>query len=459
MADHRKSFATRGGDERCSLVRGDGTVNLLRAEGPVVKCVILRAPRRDVGNCATTPASRSTRNDTLKNDEKCNGLEDLVEELEIGAAPQKSEVEQLLGGPITFIGRYGEAEAIILVGVRGLVKGVEEDDEGCTTFGEMTIGQLQAQCIQWGVSADDRAEKHALVDALKEKEQTLPLPNPHKLQPPLHNVRVRGDILVLRVAEGRGNSLEHNQEEEDGRSYEKKVGKEEELDTEKSRSEHNFKKGQGGEDTLVAANSASAVRGLESSGCFLSYTREAYLKFAAQTDIADSPVPSNGTANNDKTNDELEDENEKEFGHNETDGNGVDCSPGEEEMTEKEEKSAMLNIVMSELLRKFRSDNRRGADSQEVLEIRASVAEQLGMEVVTYDESQEAAQHDDKKKAAENMENKSRTGHPHKRVKFNSNLDSGEPKRHKEEDGSGLPMREDPSKPQSGHLSAAKPKD
>jgi hypothetical protein len=69
---------------------------------------------------------------------------------------------------------------------------------------------------------------------------------------------------------------------------------------------------------------------------------------------------------------------------NEDDENDVDHDyDGMEELTEEEEKSAMLNIILSELMRKFREENGRGPTSQEVLEIRASVAEQLEMEVAT----------------------------------------------------------------------------
>ncbi|CAB9502947.1 expressed unknown protein [Seminavis robusta] len=94
-----------------------------------------------------------------------------------------------------------------------------------------------------------------------------------------------------------------------------------------------------------------------------------------------------GEGGDDKHNDK-----DAEEGDNEEDDPsyepGVD---GMEEMTEDEEKSAMLNIVLSELLRKFREENGRGPSSVEVLEIRASVAEQLEMEVATH-ESIEAQQ-------------------------------------------------------------------
>jgi hypothetical protein len=87
----------------------------------------------------------------------------------------------------------------------------------------------------------------------------------------------------------------------------------------------------------------------------------------AAEDVVDGETAENDTIH--------EDNDEDEEGNHDYDGM--------EELTEEEEKSAMLNIVLSELLRKFREENGRGPNSEEVLEIRASIAEQLEMEVAT----------------------------------------------------------------------------
>jgi hypothetical protein len=88
-------------------------------------------------------------------------LKDLIDELEIDTTPKKSMVQQVLGGPITFLGQY-EDEDLVLVCRRPESLGEE---------------------VAW---------------------------NPHKLQPPFENTEVQGDILIMRVKKEE-EKLEHDE--------------------------------------------------------------------------------------------------------------------------------------------------------------------------------------------------------------------------------------------------------
>lgn len=176
----RGSPSRDNSDEADHRIGGSDIANLLQSKGPVVKCVVLRAPRQD----------QNTTKESLI-------LEDLVEELEIDTTPAKNEVEKVLDGPITFIGQYDEGEGIVLMARRGLVANTEDSEE----YESMSVGRLRAKCKERSISTDTMIEKQDLVDALRDKEKTLPPLNLHTLHPPLHKIKVRGDILILKVAE------------------------------------------------------------------------------------------------------------------------------------------------------------------------------------------------------------------------------------------------------------------
>lgn len=72
-----------------------------------------------------------------------------IREVEVDTTPKVRAVQKLLGGPITFLGQY-ESEGTVIIAPSG------HENGSC---------------------------------------------NDHKLQPPLHNVKVKGDILVMKVAE------------------------------------------------------------------------------------------------------------------------------------------------------------------------------------------------------------------------------------------------------------------
>lgn len=141
MASTAATTAQASKDDAASQqLQGIDIAKVLRSEGPIVTCVVLRA----------TPKPSAD-----------NVEEAFVEEIQIDTTPKKNSVEELLGGPFTFIGQY-EEEGIMLMARRGWIYG--EDDE------------------------EDASEKGRIL-------------NPHKLQPPFNKTRVYGDILVLKVAE------------------------------------------------------------------------------------------------------------------------------------------------------------------------------------------------------------------------------------------------------------------
>lgn len=111
------------------LLGGGDISKLLKSQGPIVTAVLLKA-----------------------------GPDAAVEQVDIDTTPQKQMVQQLLGGPFTFLGQY-EEEGVMLM------------------------------CLR-----DQPAANH--IDGAK-SDSTL---NQHKLQPPFDDAQVHGDILLLRVA-------------------------------------------------------------------------------------------------------------------------------------------------------------------------------------------------------------------------------------------------------------------
>ena len=451
--------------------------NILSSKGPVVKCVVLRTaqrkkppPQKD-GQQSEEPQATSDSDSVSKSKNKQMNTKEpdnhdataeaengatktypfpgLVEEIEIDTTPAKNQVSELLGGPFTFLGQY-EEEGIVLMARRGWVEEAEYDkdqeqsekhDPWRKNFEQLAVRELRSLCEEWEVSMEHMVEKQDLVTALKKKEQELPLINPHPLQPPFGGLRVRGDILVLKAAEV---DEPLDQEDEDERE-----GKTQEDDTEKADNEPQDRK----------ENKDVSVHVPTNEEFFLHYTKKEYLKFAVRTDVVPPEQPDPSDDDEGEVEDDHEvDEDEKILAgeHNDEQAEDDDDDDEEfrfadtEEMTEAEEKSAMLNIVMSELLRKFREENGRGPDTLELLEIRASVADQLGMEVATFDKTlhqadakkttgQEQDDNSTRKRKAHSDENGNHKDHEdtsgqfdRKRVKFDVNLVS---EHHLNEDG------------------------
>lgn len=324
----------------------EGTSHTTPLPGPVVMCVVLRAPVRqaiveDVKVAAIAEAEKPSneRETDTKSSGDFSGAAIEIDEVEVDTTPQKNEVEKVLGGPFTFIGQYDD-EGIVLMARRGLVeeKKADNDNNDESTADEGT--DFASMSLNWNANTENVIEKQELIDSLEKKELELPLINPHQLKPPLHNVRVRGDILILRVPEG------------DEPLDSEEAGDEDENDSDEN-------------DSGSAVNEASTEeQKIENKDAFfLSYTKAEYLRFIV------APIAQNGHSDDD------DDENEKaREGDNDGDEEFQMAAAALEEMTEEEEKSAMLNIVMAELLRKFREENERGANSREVLEIRGTFA-------------------------------------------------------------------------------------
>jgi len=497
-----------------------GIGEMLNTKGPVVTCVILRAARvatasksrrrieggqeDKIASGVAAPRDHDKPAAVADADEKGRALEetratksrrllyeDLIEEIEIDTSPQKNEFENVLGGPFTFVGQY-HSEGTILMALRGFVEeetgekidSIIENERGGTgvrqCFESMPVGELRAQCRGWAMPMENMPEKQDTVDALKRKEQVLPPINPHPLRPPFHNTRVRGDIVIIKVAEvegplddkdggkrddGReGNATDVTENTSDGISNGPMEAKDGSVNEAKQASDDphdedckdiaavqdpdKMKKKQDEERLPVSALDAPSNKAF-----FLPYTKKEYLAFASRTDIPLKPVidllgiaaeTQNETERDQECSvddDGNADENEED---DENDGDYQLPEAGMEELTEEEEKSAMLNIVMSELLRKFREENSRGANSQELLEIRASVAEQLGMTVATYDarqamtegeasgESKSEEVQGEGKRVRDALDIKSNDSRSRKRVKFENSLDVVETK---EDDG------------------------
>lgn len=103
------------------------------------------------------------------------------------------------------------------------------------------------------------------------------------------------------------------------------------------------------------------------------------MKFAIRTDVVAPTIeaPDDDDDDDDEQEDSNdEDEDEEADGDDEDDEE--DYEVGIDDLDEKE-KPALLNLILGELLRKFRAEHGRGPDSEELLEIRRQVADKLGL--------------------------------------------------------------------------------
>jgi hypothetical protein len=308
-----------------------------------------------------------------------------IDEIEVDVTPRKNSIRELLGGPFTFLGQY-ESEGTVLLARREL-----PDD-----LADLSVHELREMCTDHFIDTTSMLEKSELVDALLATQ--LPY-NPHKLQPPLDKVRARGDIVLLRVAET-----------------------EEELD--------NDDDDDGGQEKEEEEEGKKPIRVLPNEEFFLSYTKEEYIDFASRTDIH-APGPPEHVEDEDEVDDDEDDEEEEGEGEDEdTDGDEDDDDAYDPTMEDEEERQGMLNIVMSEVLRKFREEHGRGPDTRELLEIRGHVARELGVEVATIEAIEESAASAAKKRKAAAPSEAEDDGKPSKHVKFQASLnpagDNGE---------------------------------
>lgn len=242
-------------------------------------------------------------------------LTELIEEIQVDTTPSKNKVKEILGGPFTFLGQYPDEKTVVMA-----LKQIPNNLQS------LSIHELRELCKDNSIDTANMIEKQELVDALVD---SIPPLNPHVLQPPLDKKRVRGDILIMRVADT-----------------------EEPLDEE------------GGED--------KEVKVMSNEEFFLDYTKEEYVMFASRTDVVapEPPEPEEEDAEDESEGEDEEEDEDFELGE-------------DDEETEEEEKQAMLNLVMNEVLKKFREENGRGPDTEELLELRSQIASQLGVEVAS----------------------------------------------------------------------------
>jgi hypothetical protein len=204
-------------------------------------------------------------------------------------------------------------------------------------------------------------EKSDLVAAVRDAQ--LPV-NPHKLQPPFNKVIVRGDILIIKVAD-----VDEEEQEENAQDQETATAK-----------------------AIADFTKMSAVSNEE---FFLDYTRDEYIAFASRTDIVAPKVehPSSGEESEEEEEEEEEDEDQEESDENEDDDDEYQA----EDLDEEEDRRALLNLILGEVLKKFRQENGRGPDSEELLELRRQVAAKLGLKL---EEQPTVSDDDDDKKRA-----------------------------------------------------------
>lgn len=275
-------------------------------------------------------------------------LAHLVTQIDVDTTPKKRSVEKILGGPFMFLGQYEDLGVIVMA-----LRPPPMAEEDPTT---------------------------------NENDSNLPPLNPHRLQPPMHNLKVRGDILLMKVSaeedDDDEDEFEGYDEVDDVKEDNTKVNADDARESEPTKEDETVKNGDGDSSP---------------SEFFLNFTREEYLAFASRTDIvapeAEEPqhdgalammglaVPGNVYGIGDGEEVAL-DEIGNEESDEEEDGD-FECEEDGEyfELDEEEERVGMMNILMGQILRKFREENGRGPDTKELLQMRQALAMKLGVDV------------------------------------------------------------------------------
>lgn len=280
MSTEEKALAT--------AFTGENIAKMLRTTGPIVKCVLLKCALEDTKISAADEPTMETK-DSSSDVIPRKVLEEWIEEIDVDTTPKKSQVQQILKGPFTFLGQY-EDEGIMVIVRRDFDQPIDEDD----------------------------------------------VLNQHQLQPPLHNARVYGDILLMRVAHSNDDDV--NGDDEDDVP-----------------------------ETIMS-----------NEDFFLDYTKSEYVAFAKRTDIVAM-----------EPEDDDEEEEEEELSGEEEDEDNDDDDSDEYEPNEEDEdddeldeasKIGMMNMILSQVLQRFKEDNGRGPDTEELLSIRSALAEKLGID-------------------------------------------------------------------------------
>jgi hypothetical protein len=346
---------------------GESIAKILKSKGPVVKCVVLRHMLPDGKDVKPHPsidmheveevASQIKVSDGAEktHDEESSRasskpksprphhreiLTELIDEIQLDTTPKENGAKKVLGGDVTFLGQYPEEGTILMVRA--------DQIEDLATIEDFSIKELVKLCqTSPDIVYDEKTmlEKADLVDAVRNAQ--LPV-NPHNLQPPFHKSLVRGDILILRVAH-----MEDNEEEND------------EAD----------------ESISKAAEKFFEMSNISNEEFFLDYTKEEYIKFAERIDIVPPKSPRSESDDGDDEDEEAEEEDSEN-----AEGNGDDEEDDDEPWMgevadEEEDKHALLNLILGEVLKKFRADNKRGPNSEELLQLRSEIAGKLGLKL------------------------------------------------------------------------------
>ena len=98
---------------------------------------------------------------------------------------------------------------------------------------------------------------------------------------------------------------------------------------------------------------------------FLDYTQEEYIKFASRTDII--PKEEGTTAAEEGEGSGSEDESEKGSGSEDEDGEYVVFDGSDEDDMEEDEEECqigMMNLILAQILKRFREENGRGPNTE-----------------------------------------------------------------------------------------------
>lgn len=307
---------------KTSPFEGLNISKLMSSTGPVVKCVLLRAAA--IFNEHDDQASSKPKADDEVDKDAATSLHPhLITEIEVDTTPRKSQVNTILGGPFTFLGQYEDEGIVVMIRRPTPDDGNDEEEDDDANHGPI---------------------------------------NPHRLQPPFHNVMVRGDILLMRVAPV--------------------------ADDETDAALNNDGDVASTATTSTVKPSLTTMNN-DSEEFFLNYTKEEYLTFASRTDIIamveeeeEENASSDGGDENDDEDDEKgggeqDSDDEEDFDPDDSD---VDDSDGDDE----ESQVAMMNMILNMMIKQFREKNQgRGPDSVELLAMRKALADKMGIENVT----------------------------------------------------------------------------
>lgn len=367
-----------------SLPAGSGAESIaavLNAAGPVVKCVLLQHMRKTGRDAKPHPAVSELKAEAMiaelaelashhgkGNYEESSGtatsttsaaaaaaatsspvhkkhreiLTELIQQLNVDTTPGKNGVQGVLGGSFTFLGQYPD-QGIVLMARADQFADLNDIDE-------LSVRELKA-IIQDNpdivLDNNSALEKSDLIQAVREAQ--LPL-NPHKLQPPFDDCAVRGDILLMKVAD-----IPENEQGDGDDDPESAMTK--------------------------AVNDFTSTTAVPNDEFFLDYTMEEYLAFASRTDVV-APIYEGKTEDDSDDEEQGDGDYEAEGDEHENDNEDDDEDyTGEDLPDDDDDKGVFLTLILGEVIKAFRKEHGRGPDSEELLGMRSQVAAKLGLQL------------------------------------------------------------------------------